>query len=255
MHFRFPCHLFIKLHYRRPQTVALTAHKILETNPDHRHRIPEQLEDNMGDKAWDKRNTRPGVDTPKTALRTPTINWETRPETSERQDPGGGNWLLTSLVILFTREKMQKKNARQNAPKIQGIFLSFQKIQLDKFMSRIFLHHSQKHLAMAPWGATDGRATVPLDPIEDGKFGQQPFFHSKTKPPNSRTTSRRPKILLSYGSTILSHATAYEISPVHASNYLQKACTKTNGCIVCDEKWRDVLCCITRTRGNGSVNY
>ena len=119
-----------------------------------------------------------------------------------------------------------------------------------------FLSSCQIHLAMAPWGATDGRATVPLDPVEDGKFGQQPFFHSKTKPPNSRTTSRRPKILLSYGSTIhVSHATAYEISPVHASNYLQKACTKTNGCIVCDEKWRDVLCCITRTRGNGSVNY
>ena len=89
-----------------------------------------------------------------------------------------------------------------------------------------FLSSCQIHLAMAPWGATDGRATVPLDPVEDGKFGQQPFFHSKTKPPNSRTTSRRPNILLSYGSTIhVSHATAYEISPVHASNYLQKDCT------------------------------
>ena len=113
-----------------------------------------------------------------------------------------------------------------------------------------FFLHCQKHLAMAPWGATDGRATVPLDPVEDGKFGQQPFFHSKTEPPNSRTTSRRPNILLSYGSTIrVSHATAYEISPVHASNYLQKDCTQTTGCIVCDEKWPDVLCCITVLEG------
>ena len=38
----------------------------------------------------------------------------------------------------------------------------------------------QKHLAMAPWGATDGRATVPLDPVGHGQFGQQPFF-PKTK--------------------------------------------------------------------------
>ena len=76
-----------------------------------------------------------------------------------------------------------------------------------------FLCSCQIHLAMAPWGATDGRATVPLDPVEDGKFGQQPFFQSKTKPPNSRTTSRRPNILLSYGSTIhVSHATAYEFA-------------------------------------------
>ena len=29
---------------------------------------------------------------------------------------------------------------------------------------------------MAPWGATDGRATVPLNPVRDGQFGQQPFF-------------------------------------------------------------------------------
>ena len=35
----------------------------------------------------------------------------------------------------------------------------------------------------------------------------------------------------------------------------RKTVHKRPGCIVCDEKWLDVLCLITRTRGNGSVNY
>ena len=152
-------------------------------------------------------------------------------------------WRERNSWILDKRTHFQKNGVGQNA--LLGVSFEL-----------FFSLHCQIHLAMAPWGATDGRATVPLDPVEDGKFGQQPFFQSKTKPPKSRTTSRRPNILLSYGSTIhVSHATAYESSPVHASNYLQKDCTQTTGCIVCDEKWLDVLCCITRTRGNGSVNY
>ena len=49
-----------KLHHRRPQTVAQITHKIPETSPDHRHG------------SWKTR-------------------WETRPETRETQDQGGGH--------------------------------------------------------------------------------------------------------------------------------------------------------------------
>ena len=64
----------------------------------------------------------------------------------------------------------------------------------DNRCNKLFFFSScQKHLAMAPWGATDGRATVPLDPVEDGKFGQQPFFHSKKRTaeqPNHKPSSK-----------------------------------------------------------------
>ena len=120
-----------------------------------------------------------------------------------------------------------------------------------------FLSSCQIHLAMAPWGATDGRATVPLDPVEDGKFGRQPFFFPKqnkaTEQPNHEPSSKYLiELRINY---TREPRNCYESSPVHASNYLQGDCTQTTGCIVCDEKWLDVLCCITSTRGNGSVNY
>ena len=59
-----------------------------------------------------------------------------------------------------------------------------------------FFLHCQIHLAMAPWGATDGRATVPLDPVEDGKFGRQPFFFKAKQ--SYRTAEPRAVIQISY---------------------------------------------------------
>lgn len=44
----------MELHHCRPQTFAQIAHDILETSPEQRHGISNQLEDKMGDESGDK---------------------------------------------------------------------------------------------------------------------------------------------------------------------------------------------------------
>ena len=74
----------LKLHHRRPQTVAQISHEILETSPEHGHTRPAGKQDGTKDRAGRR------AEKANTASQTRwETSWETRPETRERQAQGG----------------------------------------------------------------------------------------------------------------------------------------------------------------------
>ena len=72
--------IFKKLHHPRPQTVSPIAHEFLDTSPEHKHGIPNKLENKLGDKTADKRKT-----LEKNRKHITLTRWETTLERRESQ--------------------------------------------------------------------------------------------------------------------------------------------------------------------------
>ena len=134
----------------------------------------------------------------------------------------------------------------------RGILIDWLWNWTPSLVALFFLRHSQ-NISLWHRGAPQvGGPQFRWTPSETGNLDNRHFFTAKQ---TNRTAE--PQAVVQMTKWVSDLLYTYQprnclrkISPVHASNYLQKACTWTNGCIVCNEKWRNVSCCIARNSRN-----